>query len=120
MKSLMKLKNIMIWFYFSIKYKSTFSNNIISVGISLESQLIALINFIKTKKEKYFNLYPKNKYTGLIEEKLDTIEFKFKPFVYNPNPEILTGEIEKLTNYSEKKKFKLRKKCLKIKMILNQ
>ena len=90
----------------------TFSNNIISVGISLESQLIALINFIKKQKKKNtLILYPKNKYTGLIEEKLDTIEFKFKPFVYSPNPEILTGEIEKLTNYSERKRnLELRKK----------
>ena len=29
-----------------------FKNNIISVGVSLESQLIALDNFIKTKKKK--------------------------------------------------------------------
>ena len=28
-----------------------FSNNIISIGVSLESQLISLINFIKKKKE---------------------------------------------------------------------
>ena len=29
-----------------------FTNNIISIGVSLESQIIALINFIKTKKLK--------------------------------------------------------------------
>ena len=70
----------MIWFFISpSNINPTFSNNIISVGISLESQLIALINFIKKQKKKNtLILYPKNKYTGLIEEKLDTIEFKFK------------------------------------------
>ena len=89
-----------------------FSNNIISVGISLESQLIALTNFIKRQKKKNtLILYPKNKYAGLIEEKLSGIDFKFKPFVYSPNPEVLTGEIEKLTNYSERKRnLELRKK----------
>ena len=38
-----------------------FSNNIISIGVSLESQLIALTNFIKKqKKTKTIIMYPKN------------------------------------------------------------
>ena len=36
----------------------------------------------------------------------------FQTFKYDPNPQILTGEIETLTNYSQRKKFKLRKKLL--------
>ena len=46
-----------------------FSNNIISIGVSLESQLIALTNFIKKqKKSKTIILYPKNEYLELIEK----------------------------------------------------
>ncbi len=90
-----------------------FQNNIISIGISLESQMIALLNFIKKqKKNKTVILIPKNQYTDLVENKLEKLEFKnFRKFKYNPDPRILTGEIEILTNYSQRKRnLNLRKK----------
>ena len=47
-----------------------FSNNIISIGVSLESQLTALTNFIKNqKKSRTIVMYPKNEYSDLIEKK---------------------------------------------------
>ena len=78
-----------------------FNNNIISVGISLESQLSSLIRFIKKeKKKKIVIMYPGNKYSKLIEKTINKLELQnVKTFVYNQNPEILTGEIETLTNY---------------------
>ena len=46
-----------------------FSNNIISVGISLESQLLAINKFLKKqKKNRTVILYPKNQYTDFIEK----------------------------------------------------
>ena len=90
-----------------------FSSNIISVGISLESQLLALKKFIKKeKKNKTILMYPKNQYTNLIEDKLKKLKMNnFKKFKYNPDPQVLTGEIEVLTNYAQrKKKLELRKK----------
>ena len=90
-----------------------FSNNIISIGVSLESQLIALDNFIKKqKKTKTVIMYPKNKYQNLIKSKIESLNLKnIKTFTYSPNPEILTGEIEILTNYTQRKKsLELRKK----------
>ena len=90
-----------------------FSKNIISIGISLESQLVALMKFLKKqKKNKTIIMYPKNQYQELIEKKLEKINLKnVKLFTYSPNPEILTGEIEILTNYSQRKKnLELRKK----------
>ena len=90
-----------------------FQNNIISIGISLESQMITLKNFIKKKKKnKTVILIPKNQYTDLIDEKLKKLELtNFRIFKYNPDPKVLTGEIEKLTNYSQRKRnLKLRKK----------
>ena len=90
-----------------------FSKNIISIGVSLESQLLALIEFIKKqKKKKTIIMYPKNKYLKLIEDKILDLNLKnIKTFTYSPNPEVLTGEIEILTNYSQRKKnLELRKK----------
>ena len=90
-----------------------FQQNVISIGVSFESQMIALAKFIKKqKKNKTVILIPKNNYSDLIEKKLKKLDFKdYKIFKYNPDPKILTGEIEVLTNYSQRKKnLRLRKK----------
>ena len=90
-----------------------FQNNIISVGISFESQILALTKFLKKKnRKKTVILIPKNNYTDLIDEKLNNLKINnFKIFKYNPDPKVLTGEIEILTNYSQRKRnLKLRKK----------
>ena len=90
-----------------------FTNNVISVGISLESQLISLINFIKKqKKNKTIIMFPKNKYEDLVQSKLKDMNLEnIKIFKYNPDPQVLTGEIEILTNYSQRKRnLEIRKK----------
>ena len=90
-----------------------FQNNIISIGVSLESQMITLIKFLKKqKKSKTVILLPKNQYTDFVETKLSKFDLKnFKIFRYNPDPKVLTGEIEVLTNYAQRKKnLELRKK----------
>ena len=90
-----------------------FTDNIISVGVSLESQLSALVNFIKKQKKKNtIIMYPNNQYSEFIEEKIKKLNLnKIKTFTYSSNPEVLTGEIEILTNYSQRKRsLKLRKK----------
>ena len=90
-----------------------FSDNILSIGVSLESQLMALTKFIKKqKKSKTIIMYPKNQYLEFIEKKLKKLNLKdIKTFTYSSNPEVLTGEIEILTNYTQRKRnLKLRKK----------
>ena len=90
-----------------------FANNIISIGVSLESQLVALNKFIKEqKKTKTVIMFPKNQYSDLIKEKLNNLNLKgIKTFIYSSNPEVLTGEIEVLTNYTQRKRsLELRKK----------
>ena len=90
-----------------------FSNNILSIGVSLESQLISLTKFLKkNKRKKTVIMYPKNDYLKIIEKKLENVDLKnIKTFTYSPNPEVLTGEIEILTNYAQRKKsLTLRKK----------
>ena len=57
-------------------------------------------------------MYPKNQYLDLIEKELKNLKLtNIKTFIYSPNPEVLTGEIEKLTNYTQRKRnLELRKK----------
>ena len=57
-------------------------------------------------------MYPKNQYADFIEKKLNKMKLgAVKTFRYSPDPQILTGEIETLTNYSQRKKnLELRKK----------
>ena len=89
--------------------------NVISIGISLESQIRALEKFIKNeKRNKTLIVYPKNKNTKFVDEKVKNIKLKnYKIFKYNPDPKILTGQIEKLTNYNQRKKnLESRKKLL--------
>ena len=80
--------------------------NVISMGISLESQLKSIEKFIKNnKRKKTIIMYPKNKYTDLIDEKIKDINLeKTKIFKYDADPKLLTGQIEKLTNYKQRKR----------------
>ena len=92
------------------------SNNVINIGISLESQLKAIELFLtKQKKKKTLVLYPKNEYEEFIDSKIKSLKLKsFKVFKYNTDPRVLTGEIEKLTKYNQrKKKLQIRKNILK-------
>ena len=86
--------------------ESKIENNIISIGISLESQIKTIEDFIiKQKKKKTIIMYPKNDYTKFIDERIKLTKLKnYKIFKYNPDPKVLTGEIEKLTNYSQRKR----------------
>tara|TARA_B110000444_G_C18825378_1_gene590017 strand:+ start:821 stop:1975 length:1155 start_codon:yes stop_codon:yes gene_type:complete len=108
------------------KYKSTIflslsnkqpeiSNNVINIGISLESQLKAIEQLLKKeRKKKTIILYPKNKYEKFIDKKIKLLKLKnFKVFKYNSDPRILTGEIEKLTKYNQRRRnLEKRKKFL--------
>ncbi len=81
-------------------------SNILSVGVSLESQIKSIEEFIKkNKRKKTIIMYPKNKYTTLIDSKINSINILNKKiFKYSADPKILTGDIEKLTNYKQRKR----------------
>ena len=81
-------------------------SNILSVGVSLESQIKSIENFIKkTERKKTVIMYPKNKYTPLIDSKISNINIDNKKiFKYSDDPKILTSDIEKLTNYKQRKR----------------
>ena len=51
--------------------ESKIENNIISIGISLESQLLALEKFLaKQNRKKTIIMYPKNEYTKFIDQRV--------------------------------------------------
>ena len=112
-KTIGKYKDII---FISLSNKNPkISDNLINIGISLESQLKAIEQLLlKEKKKKTVILYPKNELEKFIDDKIKIIKSKnYKIFKYNSDPRILTGEIEKLTNYSQRKKnLEARKKIL--------
>ena len=60
---------------------------------------------IQQQRKKTLILYPKNEYEKFIDKKIKLLTLKnIKIFKYSTDPRILTGEIEKLTNYNQRKK----------------
>ena len=84
---------------------SNIKDNIIMVGINLESQLLAIKKFInKKKKKKTVILYPDNEFAKYVEKNIKLINFSnSRLFKYSKDPKVLTGQIEKLTNYKRRK-----------------
>ena len=81
-------------------------SNILSIGVSLESQIKSIENFIKeNKRKKTIIMYPKNEYTTLIDAKINSININNKKiFKYSSDPKVLTSDIERLTNYKQRKR----------------
>jgi len=80
--------------------------NAIAFGINIESQMDALKRYFnKTKISKTILLSPNAEFISQSEsvEKKDILKF-YRTYKYNVNPKKITGEIEKITNYRERKK----------------
>jgi len=102
-----ELNNFDDLFFLSLSnIDSNFKNNVIMMGINLESQLIAIKKFIeKNKKKKTVILYPNNNYAKYVEKNLNLVNFKNKKlFKYSEDPKKLTSQIEKLTDYKRRKR----------------
>ena len=84
---------------------SSIEKNILMMGINLESQLLAIKNFIdKKNKKKTIVLYPDDNKSKHIEKKIKELAFSnSRIFKYSNDSEVLTGQIEKLTNYKQRK-----------------
>ena len=111
-----ELKNFDDLIFLSLSnMSSSIKDNVVMMGINLESQLLTIKKFIdKKKKEKTVILYPDNKFAKYVEKNIKLINFgNSRLFKYNKDPKILTGQIEKLTNY-KKRKINLNKKIKKL------
>ncbi len=101
-----ELKNFDDLIFLSLSnMNSDIDKNIIMMGINLESQLLAIKKFInKEKRKKTIILYPDNKNSKHVEKNIRSANFKnTKLFKYSNDSKILTGQIEKLTNYKRRK-----------------
>ena len=80
--------------------------NTIAFGINIESQIEALKKYFnKIKISKTLLLSPRSEYTYQSESiaKKDVLKF-YRTYSYDTNPKKITGEIEKITKYRERKK----------------
>ena len=72
-----------------------FSGNIISIGVSLDSQLLALTKFIKKQsKTKTVIMYPKNDYMQFVEKKIESLNLKNVKTFSSPNQKFLPGKLK--------------------------
>ena len=105
-ESLERLKEIKGITFISLTNKTKkIPSNVIAFGININSQIYALKKYFdKIKVSKTLLLSPKTQFikqTEIIEDS----ELKFyKVFFYDVSPKKITGEIEKLTNYQERKR----------------
>ena len=80
--------------------------NIIAFGINIESQIDVLKKYFdEIKVSKTLLLSPKSKFVYQSESvaKKDVLKF-YRTYSYDVNPKKITGEIEKITKYRERKK----------------
>ena len=80
--------------------------NIIAFGVNIESQIEALKKYFdKIEVSKTLLLSPKSEFTYQSESvaKKDILKF-YRTYSYDTNPKKITGEIEKITKYRERKK----------------
>jgi len=80
--------------------------NIIAFGVNIESQVETLKNYFdKIKVSKTLLLSPKSEFIYQSESvaKKDVLKF-YRTYSYDTNPKKITGEIEKITKYRERKK----------------
>jgi len=80
--------------------------NTIAFGINIESQIDALRKYFdKIKVSKTLLLSPKSEFIYQSESvaKKDVLKF-YRTYSYDTNPKKITGEIEKITKYRERKK----------------
>jgi len=105
-ESLEKLSEVNNITFISLTNKTQkIPKNTIAFGINISSQIDALKKyFTEIKLSKTLLLSPKNQFinqTKIIED--SELNF-YKIFLYDISPKKITGEIERLTNYQERKK----------------
>jgi len=105
-KNLERLNEVNNVTFISITNKTqNIPKNIIAFGINIESQIEALKKYFdKLKISKTLLLSPKSEfnYESKSIAKRDVLKF-YRTYIYDTNPKKITGEIEKITKYRERK-----------------
>ncbi len=103
LKHLNKVKNVK---FLSLTNKIDFnSNNVISVGINADSQLLSIKKFINLNEiKKTIFLIPNENYKNEIKKAISSSQIKIsKSYFYDSEPTKLTKQIEKITKYRIRK-----------------
>ena len=79
--------------------------NIIAFGINVESQIAAITKYLKDEKiTKTILLLPESNFTSQIKPIIKNNDFNFfRTFSYNTNPKKITAEVERITDYRQRK-----------------
>ncbi len=106
-ESLEKLNEINNITFISLTNKTKeIPKNTIAFGVNIESQVDAIKKYFnKIDVSKTLLLSPKSEfvYQSKLVEKKDILKF-YRTYSYDTNPKKITGEIEKITKYRERKK----------------
>ena len=106
-ESLEKLSEVNKVTFISLTNKTkAIPKNVISFGINIDSQIDTLKKYFEEIKiNKTLLLSPKTKYVEQSKSvaKKDKLNF-YRSYYYDTNPKKITGEIEKITKYRERKK----------------
>jgi len=81
------------------------SQNIINAGINATSQLNAIKKFLELNEiKKTIFLTPDSNYKNEIDQAISNSKIKLlESYIYSPKPTMLTNQIEKITNYKNRK-----------------
>jgi hypothetical protein len=106
-ESLERLNEINNMTFISLTNKTKeIPKNTIAFGINIDSQIDTLEKYFnKIEVSKTLLLYPKSDFIKQSEyvAKKDVLKF-YRTYSYDTNPKKITGEIENITNYRERKK----------------
>jgi len=106
-KNLERLNEISNITFISLTNKTNkIPKNVISFGVNIESQIEVLKKYFnEIKVSKTLLLSPKSEFIYQSESvaKKDVLKF-YRIYSYDTNPKKITGEIEKITKYKERKK----------------
>ncbi len=105
-ESLKKLEKINGMTFIALTNKTEkIPKNTIAFGINIKSQIDALEKyFTKIEASKTLFLSPDSEFTNQVKVVEDSGLKFYKKFFYNTSAKKITGEIEKITNYQERKR----------------
>jgi len=105
-ENLEKLNEVNTITFISLTNKtSNIPKNVIAFGVNIESQINILKEYFKKNKiSKTLLLFPKSEFIYQSDSvaKKDILKF-YRTYSYDTNPKKITGEIEKITKYRERK-----------------
>jgi len=106
-KNLIYLEEVKNLIFLSLSNKTTIiPNNVITIGINANSQINAIVNFIKKKNlNKTIVLVPKSNFEDELRHALVKSKYDFlNIYSYDVEPGKLTSQIEQIATYNERKK----------------